>query len=104
MSLSLEEVRRAAALSRLRLTAEEEALFAGQLGKVVDYIDQLREFEALPAAATADAGREAPDDPRPDPRGELFADNAPETRGPFYVVPRMRAGGGVPAGAEPADE
>jgi len=103
MSLSLEEVRQAAALARLRLTAEEEALFAEQLAKVVAYIDQLRGFETSPEAPDPGSGVEAPDEPQPDPRGELFLANAPEIRGSFYVVPRMRAGGGRLPGSGSAD-
>ena len=95
MTLSLEEVRRAAALSRLRLTAEEEGLFAAQLGRIVAHIDHLREFASLTADSDPAPGLEADDDPRPDPRGELFLANAPEVRGPFYAVPRMLAGGGA---------
>ena len=103
MSLSLEEVRQAATLSRLRLTVEEEVQFAEQLGRIVAYIDQLRGFETSPEAPDPGSGVEAPDEPQPDPRGELFLENAPETRGPFYVVQRMRAGGGRLPGGRSAD-
>ena len=41
MALTLEEVRRIAALARLRLSPEEELRFVSQLGKIVDYIDHL---------------------------------------------------------------
>ena len=78
MSLSLEEVRRAAILSRLRLTTEEEILFAEQLGRIVAYIDHLREFETQTEDSDPASGVEAPDEPQADPRGELFLDNAPE--------------------------
>jgi aspartyl-tRNA(Asn)/glutamyl-tRNA(Gln) amidotransferase subunit C len=103
MSLSLEEVRRAAALSRLRLTAEEEDLFAAQLGRIVAHIDHLREFESEAEEPQAASGGEAPDEPSPDGRSELFLDNAPAARGPFFSVPRMRAGGGS-AGSEALDD
>jgi aspartyl-tRNA(Asn)/glutamyl-tRNA(Gln) amidotransferase subunit C len=94
MSLSLQEVRSAAALSRLRLTAEEEQLFAEQLGRIVDHIDHLKEFASLEEDADSRPGREAADEPQPDPRGELFLSMAPEVRGPFFAVPRMLASGG----------
>jgi Asp-tRNA(Asn)/Glu-tRNA(Gln) amidotransferase C subunit len=56
MALTTEEVRKIASLARLRFTPEEEAAFAGQLGKIVDYIDQLQRFEAgAPPAAAAGA-------------------------------------------------
>ena len=103
MSLSLEEVRRAATLACLRLTAEEESLFVGQLGRIVAHIDHLREFESLAEEPGPASGGEAPDEPSPDGRSELFLGNAPETRGPFFAVPRMRAGG-APAGTDPLDE
>ena len=103
MALSLEEVRRAAALSRLRLTAAEEELFAGQLGRIVDHIDHLREFETVTREPDPASGVEAADDPQPDPRSELFLDNAPDSRAPFFAVPRMLAGGGT-SGTDPADE
>lgn len=102
MSLSLAEVRQAAALSRLRLTADEERLFVEQLGRVVAHIDHLREFETMPEEVDPAAGIEAADEPRPDPRSELFLENAPEVRGPFFAVPRMTAGGS--AGTDPLDD
>jgi aspartyl-tRNA(Asn)/glutamyl-tRNA(Gln) amidotransferase subunit C len=95
MSLSLDQVRRAAALSRLRLTAEEEVLFAAQLGRIVDHIDHLSEFASLETGADPSSGAEASDEPQPDTRSELFLANAPEVRGPFFAVPRMQAGGGI---------
>jgi aspartyl-tRNA(Asn)/glutamyl-tRNA(Gln) amidotransferase subunit C len=103
MSLSLEEVRRAAALSRLRLTPGEELLFAEQLGRIVDYIDHLGEFETLAEEPDPASGVEAGDEPQADPRGELWLGNAPEVRGPFFAVPRMRAAGGS-AATDPLDE
>ena len=45
MALSRAEVRRIATLARLDLTPAEEELFVDQLGKIVDYFDQLRGFE-----------------------------------------------------------
>lgn len=103
MALSLEEVRRAAALSRLRLSPAEEELYAGQLGRVVAHIDHLSEFEALAEEPDPPPGAEAADVPQPDPRGELFLDNAPEVRGPFFAVPRMQAGQGEAAETDPTD-
>ncbi len=104
MSLSLVEVRQAAALSRLRLTAEEETLFAEQLSRIVSHIDRLQEFETLAEVVDPTSGVEAPDTPHSDSRGELFLANAPEVRGPFFAVPRMKAGAGSPAASDPLDE
>jgi len=62
MALTTEEVRKIASLARLRFTPQEEAALAGQLGKIVDYIDQLQRFEAgaPPAAAPGAAASEVP--------------------------------------------
>lgn len=104
MSLSLEQVRRAAALSRLRLTAAEEELFAEQLGRVVAHIDHLREFATMEEVSDPASGVEALDEPQPDPRGELFLENAPDVRGRFFAVPRMLAGSGGSSAPDRLDE
>lgn len=103
MALSLEEVRRAAALARLRLSPAEEELYAGQLARVVAHIDHLREFESLAEEAVSRPGSEAADEPQPDPRCELFLANAPDSRGPFFVVPRMQAAGASPTDTDALD-
>jgi aspartyl-tRNA(Asn)/glutamyl-tRNA(Gln) amidotransferase subunit C len=116
MALTTEEVRKIASLARLRFTPEEEAAFAGQLGKIVDYIDQLQRFEAgaPPAAATGAAASEVPpaplpplppmspmspisraapeddDVPRPCLPREVFLANAPAALDGFLLVPEVR--------------
>ncbi len=104
MSLSLAEVRQAATLSRLRLTAAEEVLFAEQLGRIVAHIDHLREFETLVEEVAPASGIEASDEPQPYPCAELLLENAPEVRGAFFAVARMTAGAGGAAGEDPIDE
>ncbi|MFN7939990.1 MAG: Asp-tRNA(Asn)/Glu-tRNA(Gln) amidotransferase subunit GatC [Thermoanaerobaculia bacterium] len=89
MSLSLEEVRRVATLARLRLAPEEESRFAEQLSRVVDYIDQLRNFAGSQAAWRETAGLEAEDIPNHGLPRERFLANAPAHEGPFLVVPRV---------------
>lgn len=101
MSLSREEVRQAAALSRIRLTDAEEALFVDQLGRIVAHIDHLREFESAAEVLDPTSGVEASDEPQPDARGALFLENAPEARGAFFSVARMTAGAGA---ADPLDD
>ena len=100
MALTTEEVRKIASLARLRFTPEEEAAFAGQLGKIVDYIDQLQRFEAgAPPAAVAPLppmppiSRAAPEDddvPRPCLPREVFLANAPAALDGFLLVPEVR--------------
>ena len=92
MALTTEEVRKIASLARLRFTPEEEAALAGQLGKIVDYIDQLQRFEAgaQPEAAAGAAAPEDDDLPRPCLARESFLANAPAALDGFLLVPEVR--------------
>jgi len=97
MALTTDEVRKIASLARLRFTPEEEATFAGQLGKIVDYIDQLQRFEPgggvaadLRAPAAPAAAPEAEDRPGPCLPRETFLRNAPATLDGFLLVPEVK--------------
>jgi aspartyl-tRNA(Asn)/glutamyl-tRNA(Gln) amidotransferase subunit C len=92
MALTPEEVRKIASLARLRFSPEQESLLVRQLGRVVDYIDQLQAYagegEGAPVCAPV---REAADVPRPGLPRELFLANAPASaRGEFLVVPEVK--------------
>lgn len=111
MSLGVEEVRRIAELARLRISAREETTFASQLSEIVDYIDQLREFDAGDATLDdSEATSETADNdlPRPadaaGPAGkegptllDQFLDNAPASLDRFLLVPQVKA---TPGGDE----
>jgi aspartyl-tRNA(Asn)/glutamyl-tRNA(Gln) amidotransferase subunit C len=95
VSLSLEEVRRIAALARLRLSAEEERTFAVQLSAILAHVEQLRELdvsgvEPMTHALAAGEGEAL----RPDvvheslAPGEALA-NAPAREGTCFKVPRI---------------
>lgn len=92
MALDRQDVRRIAALAGLDLTPEEEAIFAAQLGTIVEFFDRLGEF--VPAgdpalAAVTDGLREADDVAAPClPRDDFLA-NAPRCHDGFLVVPRL---------------
>jgi aspartyl-tRNA(Asn)/glutamyl-tRNA(Gln) amidotransferase subunit C len=92
MALTIEEVRKIAALARLRFTSEEEATFTGQLGKIVDYIDQLQRMEAGEDAAAATASREQDDRARPCLPRDSFLANAPAALDGFLLVPEVKGG------------
>jgi aspartyl-tRNA(Asn)/glutamyl-tRNA(Gln) amidotransferase subunit C len=89
MSLSREEVRRVAALARLELSAAEEEQFAAQLGRVVDYIDQLERFETAPLEAPAVDPGASRDVPGASLDLAAVLANAPRAWGPFVTVPRV---------------
>ena len=79
-------------MARLRLSPEEEARFVAQLGRVVDYIDQLRNYPTAEAGALPVADREAADQPVPCLAREAFLRNAPEAMGAFLLVPAVKGG------------
>jgi aspartyl-tRNA(Asn)/glutamyl-tRNA(Gln) amidotransferase subunit C len=89
MTLSREEVRRVAALARLQLSAAEEERFAAQLGRVVEYIDQLERFETAPVESPAVDPGAARDVPEPSLDLAAVLANAPRAYGPFVTVPRV---------------
>lgn len=101
MSLDVEEVRRIAELARLQLSAAEEATFASQLSEIVDYIDQLRAFDAgTERSSGAEPKQEAAANDVPAggrPLLDDFLDNAPASLDRFLLVPQVKA---TPGGAE----
>jgi aspartyl-tRNA(Asn)/glutamyl-tRNA(Gln) amidotransferase subunit C len=94
MALSIEEVRRIAALARLRLSPEEEARLAGELSAILDYVRQLEELDVsgIEPMTHALAAGETPfreDQVLPGlPPDEALA-NAPARAGNCFQVPRI---------------
>jgi aspartyl/glutamyl-tRNA(Asn/Gln) amidotransferase C subunit len=95
MALTHEDVRKIATLARLRFSAEEER-FAGQLARIVDYIDQLQSFEGEAPAAGVPGVREMADVPHECLPRERFLANAPASMDGFLLVPEVKGGGGEP--------
>jgi aspartyl-tRNA(Asn)/glutamyl-tRNA(Gln) amidotransferase subunit C len=95
MALSLEEVRRIAALARLRLSPDEEQTFAGQLSAILDHVEQLKELDVsgvepmTHALAAGEAPARRDDAARPGlSPGEALA-AAPAREGTAFKVPRI---------------
>jgi aspartyl-tRNA(Asn)/glutamyl-tRNA(Gln) amidotransferase subunit C len=89
MTLRPEEIRRVAELARLELDADEEDLYAHQLARVVDYIDQLSEFEPSSRRRPGHLV-EHPDMVRPSMPFERFVQNAPQHLDRYLVVPQVK--------------
>jgi aspartyl-tRNA(Asn)/glutamyl-tRNA(Gln) amidotransferase subunit C len=95
MALSVEEVRRIAALARLRLEPGEEARLAGELSAILDYVRQLESLDVSgvePMTHALAAGEEArlrPDEVRPGLPPERALANAPAREGTCFKVPRI---------------
>jgi aspartyl-tRNA(Asn)/glutamyl-tRNA(Gln) amidotransferase subunit C len=97
--VSRDQVLHVARLARLRLTPEEEELHARQLGRILEYVDQLRELDE--AEGVGEADRITPDRPlRADepvpslPREEVLR-LAPASDGETYRVPPVIEGPGA---------
>ncbi len=94
MALTTDNVRKIATLARLRLSPEEEILFAGQLGAIVEYIDQLQQYAPVAAEAASlppgELGAEAADEIRPCLPREQFLANAPAFLDGFLLVPEIK--------------
>jgi aspartyl-tRNA(Asn)/glutamyl-tRNA(Gln) amidotransferase subunit C len=94
MALSLDEVRRIAALARLRLSPDEEGRLAGELSAILDYVRQLEELDVsgVEPMTHALAAGETPfrDDVNLPclPPEEALA-NAPARAGTCFQVPRI---------------
>ena len=94
MALSTEEVRRIAALARLRLSPEEETRLAGELSAILDYVRQLEELDVsgVEPMTHALAAGETPfrqDVVLPGLSPEEALANAPARSGTCFQVPRI---------------
>jgi len=95
VSLTLDEVRRIARLARLRLSPEEERLFAGQLSAILDHVAELSALDVSavePMTHALAAGDPPPlraDEPQPCLAPEEALANAPARAGTAFRVPRI---------------
>ena len=93
MKISLEEVQYVARLARLELADDEAQEMAGQLDRILTYVDKLNELDTAAVAPTThaiaivNAFRE--DEPAASlPREEALA-NGPAQNGVAFVVPKV---------------
>jgi aspartyl-tRNA(Asn)/glutamyl-tRNA(Gln) amidotransferase subunit C len=95
MALSLDDVRRLASLARLRLSDEEQRLFAGQLSAVLDYARQLEELDLAGvepmthALASGEPPPLRPDEVLPGIAPDLALAGAAAREGSCFKVPRI---------------
>jgi len=95
MALSVDEVRRIAALARLELGPDEERTFAGQLSAILDYVALLEELDLSgvePMTHALAAGEQPPlrpDEVRPSLAPDEALAGAPAREGNCFKVPRI---------------
>lgn len=87
------DVRYVAHLARLHLTDEEVALFQGQLGEVLKYVQELSALDVAEVEPTAHAMPVVnvfrADEPAPGLDREAVLSNAPSARNNLFIVPKI---------------
>jgi len=91
MKIDRAEARRIADLAHLEFDDAGLDRMAGEMTKILSYIDQLREVDVA-GFDEHDGGEATPmrdDEPRPSLDRELVARNAPAWNDGFFVVPKV---------------
>ncbi len=92
-TLTHDQVRHVAKLSRLKLSEAEVAQFARQLSDILTYVEKLNELnldEVQPMAHALDLTNVLrPDEPKPGLSVEQVLANAPAKEPPFFMVPKV---------------
>ena len=87
------DVKYVAHLARLELTPEEEQKIGEQLGKVLEYVEKLREVDVSGVEPTAHAfplvNVTRPDETRPCLSNEQALANAPSKANGLFMVPKI---------------
>jgi aspartyl-tRNA(Asn)/glutamyl-tRNA(Gln) amidotransferase subunit C len=91
MSLSLDQVRKVAALARLDLADADLEPMRAQLSAILDYVDQLQQLDTEGVEPLAHPLRNVfrADDPAPSLPADAALANAPARSGDFFAVPAV---------------
>jgi aspartyl-tRNA(Asn)/glutamyl-tRNA(Gln) amidotransferase subunit C len=90
MEIDRDEARRIAKLAHIELDDTALDRMAGEMTKILGYIDQLREFDVEAPADTPEVATPLRDDvARPSIDRELVARNAPSFADGCFVVPKV---------------
>ncbi len=95
-TLDLAGVKHVAKLARLALPEAELPRFTQQLGSILEYVEQLKQVNVDGVEPMAHAVRLTnvlrDDEPQPALPTEIVLQNAPDTDGPFFKVPKVIGG------------
>lgn len=93
MAITEADVRKIAKLAKLRLTDEEVKKYQGQLGKILEAVDELSKVDTSNVPPTASVlgltnvvREDVPREPFP---SEKLLSNAPEREGPYFKVRKV---------------
>lgn len=93
MKIEPQEVEHVARLARLKITAQEADRLTGQMNSILTYMDKLNDLDTTGiepmahALPLTNAFRE--DEVRPSLDTDKVLDNAPESEGTFFLVPKV---------------
>jgi aspartyl-tRNA(Asn)/glutamyl-tRNA(Gln) amidotransferase subunit C len=93
MTITFQEVEHIAILARLELTQEEKKRFQAELGKIIEYFDQLKKLDTTDvppmthAVPIENVLRE--DESKPSLSVEEVLKNAPEKKESYFQVPKV---------------
>lgn len=91
--ITKEMVQHIAKLARLRLSPEEETIYTEQLGKILDYVDALKEVDTTgiePMSHALEISNVMREDEVITPPGqEMILKGAPESERGFFRVPKI---------------
>ena len=95
MAITAEDVRRIAALARLRLSDEEAALYERQFGRILELVAEISTLDTSQTAATSSvlalSNIMRDDTPAPFAEPERLLALAPESAGGYYKVKKVLA-------------
>lgn len=96
--ITAERVRHVALLSRLEVTEEEAERYAGELGKILHYVEKLRELDTTDVPPTSHSFRLEnvfrEDRPHQSLEPEQALSNAPQSEDNCFRVPAVLQDGG----------
>jgi aspartyl-tRNA(Asn)/glutamyl-tRNA(Gln) amidotransferase subunit C len=92
-SISLKEIKKLAALSKLSIADDEMDKYSQQLSDILDYVSQLEKVDTTdvePLLNVLDQINDSkPDEPQPSITQKMALKNAPEKKGEFFQVPKV---------------
>jgi aspartyl-tRNA(Asn)/glutamyl-tRNA(Gln) amidotransferase subunit C len=93
MPIDTDTVRKVARLARIRVSEEELAPLAAELGSILAWVEQLREVDVSGVepmtSVTPMALKRRPDEVTDGNRRDDILANAPDARDGFFVVPKV---------------
>ena len=92
-SITSDEIKKLAALSKLSIPHDEMDKYSQQLSDILDYVSQLENVDTRnvePLLNVLDQVNDSkPDEPQPSITQKLALKNAPKAKGEFFQVPKV---------------